>query len=198
MPPPPDRVKKPSPLSAMSSDLPVWATLPWANCWATRCRRTPAPMVLLDRPCAEAANTSPNWPRDCLKPVLLELAMLLEVMLRSADAAFMPLSEIRKLMVCSLEGRSARRADARRSADAVDRRQRDAAHAGEVEEQAVGFDRHAVHARAGADRQQVGVLGRGIAGAGDGAEAVAAGGDGVARFVAAVPLERRRARGRGL
>src|SRR5690606_7566944 len=46
-------------------------------------------------------------PRDCLKPVLLELAMLLEVMLRSADAAFMPLSEIRKLMVCSLEGRAA-------------------------------------------------------------------------------------------
>src|SRR5690606_4612459 len=65
-------------------------------------------MVLLDRPCAVAANTSPNSPRDCLKPVLLALAMLLEVMLRSAEAAFMPLSEIRKLMVCSLEGRSAR------------------------------------------------------------------------------------------
>src|SRR5690606_1689685 len=88
----------------------------WANCWATRCSRTPAPMVLLDRLWLEAANTSPNSPREALKPALLELAMLLEVMLRSADAAFMPLSEIRKLMVCSLEG-SPRRQPMRWTAD---------------------------------------------------------------------------------
>src|SRR5690606_27486485 len=169
---------------------PRWAPLRWANCGATGCRRTPGRMVWLDKPCAEAANTSRHSPRDCLKPVLLELAMLLEVMLRSADAAFMPLSEIRKLMVCSLEGRSTPRADARRSADAMDRRQRHAAHAGEVEEQPVGFDRDAVHARAGAHRQQFGVAGRGVGGAGHGAEAVAAGGGRVAGLVAAVPLER--------
>src|SRR5690606_15020976 len=93
-----DRVKKPSPEIAKSSSRPVGVTSPCSNCWATLARRTPAPTEVCEPPLL-AANTSANSARDCLKPVVAELAMLLETTERSLLAAFMPLRAMLKLMV---------------------------------------------------------------------------------------------------
>src|SRR5690606_28323682 len=69
-----------------------------------------------------------------------------------------------------------------------------AAEAGEVEHQALRFDRDAVDAGGAAERERLGVL----ATAGGRADAVTAGSRGVAVVIAAVPLPRHAAGGIGL
>src|SRR5262245_29076094 len=91
-------MKKPSPSMAMSRLRPVGSMLPCENCWATLLSFTPEPIALRDRPYAVEENRSANSARDSLKPVVLTLAMLLAVTLRSALAALMPDSEVLKPM----------------------------------------------------------------------------------------------------
>src|SRR5258706_15695673 len=85
-------MKKPWPLMARSRVLLVGSMLPWVNCCATLEIFTPAPFWVWLTPCGDTANSSANSERDCLKPVVLELAILLAVTFRSLCAALMPLS----------------------------------------------------------------------------------------------------------
>lgn len=72
---------------------------PWVNCCAMRVVRTPAPMMLLlTTPLDAAEYTSPNSAREDLKPVVLALAMLFAVTLRSEVAALRPDRAIEKDM----------------------------------------------------------------------------------------------------
>jgi hypothetical protein len=81
--PPSLSTKKPWPLSARSMLLLVVLMLPWVNCWDTAATFTPLPVALRLTPYGETANMSENSARDCLKPVVEELAMLLAVTFRS-------------------------------------------------------------------------------------------------------------------
>ncbi len=76
--------------------------LPCENCVATFEIFTPAPVWALLTPCGETANSSANSERDCLKPLVFELAMLLAVTLRSLWAALMPLRAMPNDMVLLL------------------------------------------------------------------------------------------------
>src|SRR5579885_2360675 len=83
-------MKKPEPLSARSRLLPVAVMFPWPNCCATAATCTPLPTAVCATPSWVWAKRSANSARDCLKPVVLTLARLFEVTLRSVLAALMP------------------------------------------------------------------------------------------------------------
>src|SRR5687768_6753737 len=87
---------------------PVGSMLPCENCCATLLSFTPEPIALRDRPYDVEENRSANSARASLKPVVLTLAMLFAVTLRSALAALMPDSEVLKPMRCSPERGSVR------------------------------------------------------------------------------------------
>src|SRR5215472_9154911 len=89
-------MKKPLPLTAMSSELPVVAMLPWPNCWAISDTATPLPVAMA--PCWVEANRSANSVREPLKPVVATLARLLEVTDRSSSAALSPVRAMLKDM----------------------------------------------------------------------------------------------------
>ncbi len=91
-------MKKPLPLTARSSVLPVVSMLPWLNCWATSETVTPLPTAAAPTPCWLEENRSANSVREPLKPTVAELARLLEVTERSSLAAFNPVRAILKDM----------------------------------------------------------------------------------------------------
>src|SRR5690242_14310435 len=115
----------------MSSELLVVSMSPWANCCATSCRRAPLPVAVELRFRPVTANTSANSAREPLKPVVLALAMLLAMTLRSDWAALMPVSAVFRAMMYFLDLRDVDAA--RASEDLGHLAERDAAHASHLQ-----------------------------------------------------------------
>src|SRR6056297_470537 len=65
--------------------------------------RVPSPVAEEVTDCRPAANSSAKWARDCLNPVVLTLAILLDVTLRSELAALSPDSAIWNGIVALLQ-----------------------------------------------------------------------------------------------
>src|SRR5450759_4237683 len=97
--------KKPLPLIARSSGLPVGVMLPWVNCCDTVATCTPMPAWMLAEadPVIAAAYMSANSTRDDFSPKVLELATLLPITSRFFDAAVKPDKPCWKPMGCLLE-----------------------------------------------------------------------------------------------
>src|SRR5690348_7541291 len=83
-------MKNPEPLRARSRLFAVEVMFPWPNCCATSETCTPLPTAVCETPSWVCANRLSNSARDSLKPVVLTLARLFEVTLRSVLAALMP------------------------------------------------------------------------------------------------------------
>src|SRR6195952_1587371 len=161
--------KKPLPLIARSSGLPVGVMLPWLNCCATAATCTPMPACVLfeAEPVIAAAYMSANSARDDFSPYVLELATLLPITSRFFDAALKPDRPCWKLMefswgksVGSVEGADVGVVDATavveldgelavRAADRIDA----------VEGEGSRFERRLVVERVDAERERL-ALGR--------------------------------------
>ena len=94
-------MKKPPPEMARSKLLLVDLMLPWSNCWLMAAVRTPRLTASEDTPRLLPVKMSENSARDCLKPLVFTLAMLLLAMSSCVVAAFRPLIAVSKAMTVS-------------------------------------------------------------------------------------------------